>query len=112
VADGAGSDQSQAQRPRPVGVQPGQCHAEQSQPDEPEALTDRPGLGWSDWQSRRRVLDWPLDVTALADALGLQRFAVLGYSSGAPFRRATLDQALERRPQSPVGSSFRTASAR
>jgi pimeloyl-ACP methyl ester carboxylesterase len=49
---------------------------------------DRPGLGWSDWQPGRRVLDWPVDVTALADALGLQRFAVLGYSSGVPYALA------------------------
>ena len=49
---------------------------------------DRPGLGWSDWQPRRRVLDWPVDVTALADALGLQRFAVLGYSGGVPYALA------------------------
>jgi pimeloyl-ACP methyl ester carboxylesterase len=49
---------------------------------------DKPGLGWSDWQPRRRVLDWPVDVTALADALGLQRFAVLGYSGGVPYALA------------------------
>jgi pimeloyl-ACP methyl ester carboxylesterase len=49
---------------------------------------DRPGLGWSDWQPRRRVLDWPVDVTALADALRLQRFAVLGYSGGVPYALA------------------------
>jgi pimeloyl-ACP methyl ester carboxylesterase len=49
---------------------------------------DRPGLGWSDWQPSRRVLDGPVDVTALADALGLQRFAVLGYSGGVPYALA------------------------
>ena len=49
---------------------------------------DRPGLGWSDWQPSRRVLDWPVDVTALADALGLQRFTVLGYSGGVPYALA------------------------
>jgi pimeloyl-ACP methyl ester carboxylesterase len=34
------------------------------------------------------VLDWPVDVTAVADALGLQRFAVLGYSGGVPYALA------------------------
>ena len=61
---------------------------------------DRPGLGWSDWQPRRRVVDGPVDVTALADALGLQRFAVLGLLR----RRAV------RAP--PASSYFRTASVR
>jgi pimeloyl-ACP methyl ester carboxylesterase len=46
---------------------------------------DRPGLGESDFQPRRRIGDWPGDVTALADALGLERFAVLGNSGGGPY---------------------------
>jgi pimeloyl-ACP methyl ester carboxylesterase len=46
---------------------------------------DRPGLGGSDWQHGRRILDWPADVTSLADALGLGRFGVLGYSGGVPY---------------------------
>ncbi|HEY1774825.1 MAG TPA: alpha/beta hydrolase [Solirubrobacteraceae bacterium] len=49
---------------------------------------DRPGIGGSDRQRRRRVLDWPADVSALADALGLDRFAVLGFSFGGPYARA------------------------
>ena len=43
---------------------------------------DRPGSGLSDFQPNRRFLDWPPDVVALADHLGLDRFAVLGYSGG------------------------------
>ncbi len=46
---------------------------------------DRPGMGGSDFQSGRRITDWPTDVNALADALGLDRFAVLGNSGGGPY---------------------------
>lgn len=48
---------------------------------------DRPGIGGSDFQRRRRVLDWPADVAAVADARGLDRFAVLGFSFGGPYAR-------------------------
>jgi pimeloyl-ACP methyl ester carboxylesterase len=46
---------------------------------------DRPGIGLSDFQPGRRIGDWPADVVALADALGIERFAVLGYSGGGPY---------------------------
>ncbi len=46
---------------------------------------DRPGYGYSSAQPRRRLLDWPTDVTALADHLGLERFYVVGVSGGAPY---------------------------
>ena len=46
---------------------------------------DRPGMGGSDFQPGRRLIDWPADLTALVDALGLDRFAVLGNSGGAPY---------------------------
>jgi pimeloyl-ACP methyl ester carboxylesterase len=45
---------------------------------------DRPGYGFSSAAPRRRLLDWPRDVTAVADALGVDRFAVAGISSGGP----------------------------
>ncbi|GAC1444660.1 MAG: alpha/beta hydrolase [Chloroflexota bacterium] len=45
---------------------------------------DRPGVGLSDPKPRRSLLDWPEDVCELADALGLGRFAVLGWSAGGP----------------------------
>jgi pimeloyl-ACP methyl ester carboxylesterase len=45
---------------------------------------DRPGFGRSDFQPGRQLLDWPDDVCELADALGLDRFAVLGVSGGGP----------------------------
>jgi pimeloyl-ACP methyl ester carboxylesterase len=49
---------------------------------------DRPGIGGSEPQPGRKVLDWPTDVAALADALTLGRFAVLGFSFGGPYARA------------------------
>jgi pimeloyl-ACP methyl ester carboxylesterase len=49
---------------------------------------DRPGLGGSDPLPGRRVLDWPEDVAALADALAIERFVVVGFSFGGPYARA------------------------
>ncbi len=45
---------------------------------------DRPGMGLSDYQPKRRLLDWPSDVLELANALGLDHFGVIGYSGGGP----------------------------
>jgi pimeloyl-ACP methyl ester carboxylesterase len=45
---------------------------------------DRPGYGGSDRQPGRRVADVALDVTAIADELGLDKFAVVGRSGGGP----------------------------
>ena len=46
---------------------------------------DRPGFGCSDFQPGRTLLDWPGDVLQAADALGIDRFAVVGNSGGAPY---------------------------
>jgi pimeloyl-ACP methyl ester carboxylesterase len=46
---------------------------------------DRPGMGLSDFQARRTLVDWPDDVIQLANVLGLDRFAVLGISGGGPY---------------------------
>lgn len=46
---------------------------------------DRPGIGRSDYQPGRTLLDWPGDVRTLADALDLGRFAVAGWSAGGPY---------------------------
>jgi pimeloyl-ACP methyl ester carboxylesterase len=43
---------------------------------------DRPGFGGSDRREGRTVLDTAGDVTALADGLRVERFAVLGISAG------------------------------
>ena len=49
---------------------------------------DRPGIGRSDPQLGRTVLDWANDVAALADSLSIDRFAVFGFSFGGPYARA------------------------
>jgi pimeloyl-ACP methyl ester carboxylesterase len=46
---------------------------------------DRPGMGLSDHQPRRALVDWPDDVIEVAAALRLDRFAVLGISGGGPY---------------------------
>jgi pimeloyl-ACP methyl ester carboxylesterase len=48
-------------------------------------VPDRPGIGHSQHQPDRRIVDWPNDVLDLAGALGLNTFAVLGSSGGAPY---------------------------
>ncbi|MGD2073646.1 MAG: alpha/beta hydrolase [Gammaproteobacteria bacterium] len=49
---------------------------------------ERPGYGRSTFQPRRRLNDWPCDIEQLADALKLERFAVLGVSGGGPYALA------------------------
>ncbi len=49
---------------------------------------DRPGMGFSTYQPRRRLLDWPDDVRYLADTLGIERFAVMGWSAGGAYAAA------------------------
>ncbi len=49
---------------------------------------DRPGYGLSDDQPGRTLLDWPDDVVALADHLGLDRFALLSISGGGAYAAA------------------------
>jgi pimeloyl-ACP methyl ester carboxylesterase len=45
---------------------------------------DRPGYGRSDYVPDRRLLDWPRDVAAIADYLGIAKFGVFGVSGGGP----------------------------
>jgi pimeloyl-ACP methyl ester carboxylesterase len=44
----------------------------------------RPGYGRSDRHAGRSVADCLLDVTAIADQLGVQRFLTVGWSGGGP----------------------------
>lgn len=46
---------------------------------------DRPGYGRSSPLRGRSLTDWPADIEALADALGIDRFIVAGHSSGGPY---------------------------
>ncbi len=48
-------------------------------------VPDRPGVGRSDAVRGRTVRGYADDLAALADALGIDRFAVVGYSAGAPY---------------------------
>ncbi|MFX0015229.1 MAG: alpha/beta fold hydrolase [Promethearchaeota archaeon] len=49
---------------------------------------DRPGLGLSDYQAKRLLLDWPIDVLELATHLNIDKFAVMGGSGGGPYALA------------------------
>jgi pimeloyl-ACP methyl ester carboxylesterase len=50
---------------------------------------DRPGYGQTDFVEGVTTLEnWPHDVAALADALGIERFAVFGPSGGGPYALA------------------------
>lgn len=49
---------------------------------------DRPGIGGSTRQPGRTLLDWPGDVAAVADHLGIDRFAVMGWSLGGIYAAA------------------------
>jgi pimeloyl-ACP methyl ester carboxylesterase len=49
---------------------------------------DRPGIGGSDALAARRIGDWPSDVIGLADALHIDRFAVVGWSAGGIYAAA------------------------
>jgi pimeloyl-ACP methyl ester carboxylesterase len=49
---------------------------------------DRPGIGLSDPRPGRTVYGYADDVASIADALGLERFAVLGLSGGGPYALA------------------------
>ena len=57
---------------------------------------DRPGFGLSDFKPGRTIKDWANDVVELADALRLERFAILGHSGGGPFAAAAAYKIPER----------------
>ena len=57
---------------------------------------DRPGIGGSAPQPGRRLLDWPADVAALADTLGIDTFGVIGVSGGGLFALACANAMPER----------------
>lgn len=46
---------------------------------------NRPGFGGSTFQPGRTIVDWPDDAVAVADEIGAERVAVLGYSGGGPY---------------------------
>jgi pimeloyl-ACP methyl ester carboxylesterase len=72
---------------------------------------DRPGHGLSDFKRDREILDWPDDVTELADALGLSQFAVLGVSGGGPYAAACAFKIPERLSATAIVSGMGPAHA-
>ncbi len=62
-------------------------------------VVERPGFGLSDFQENRKLLDWPTDVCSLADALGIDRFPVMGFSAGGPYAAACAFRIPERVPR-------------
>ena len=46
---------------------------------------DRPGYGYSDFQPKRVLLDFPDDISQLAEALGIKQFSIFGVSAGGPY---------------------------
>lgn len=49
---------------------------------------DRPGIGRSDDNEALNFLTWPADVAAIADALGIDRFGLVGTSGGTAYTLA------------------------
>ena len=49
---------------------------------------DRPGYGLSAFKPGRRIADWPDDCVELVDALGIERFSIVGVSGGGPYALA------------------------
>jgi pimeloyl-ACP methyl ester carboxylesterase len=67
---------------------------------------DRPGHGLSDFQADRQLLGWPDDVSALADHLAIEKFAVSGWSFGGPNALVCAHKIPERLTAVGVISSF------
>jgi pimeloyl-ACP methyl ester carboxylesterase len=51
-------------------------------------VLERPGFGLSDPLPSQGLLEWPDDVAALAEGLGLERFALVGGSQAGPYAAA------------------------
>jgi pimeloyl-ACP methyl ester carboxylesterase len=51
-------------------------------------VLERPGFGMSSPQPGRRIVDWPADVARVADAMGIDSFAIAGMSGAGPYLAA------------------------
>ncbi|SCW83829.1 Pimeloyl-ACP methyl ester carboxylesterase [Paenibacillus tianmuensis] len=51
-------------------------------------VPERPGYGLSDPKAGRTLEDWCLDIEALSNELGVERFSIVGISGGGPFALA------------------------
>jgi pimeloyl-ACP methyl ester carboxylesterase len=59
-------------------------------------MVNRPGFAGSDLAPGRTIRGFAADVTALADALDLERFAIVGVSAGGPYALACAHELGER----------------
>ncbi len=50
---------------------------------------DRPGIRDSEFQTDRRLIDWPPLLNEMADRLGIDRYRILAISGGAPYAYAS-----------------------
>jgi pimeloyl-ACP methyl ester carboxylesterase len=66
---------------------------------------DRPGYGISTFHNRKSLQDFNGDINFLADTLGFERFAVLGWSGGGAFALAYLARHPERVTKAVVADS-------
>ena len=73
---------------------------------------DRPGYGLSGSQPGRTMLAWPDDIAVLADVLGLQRFAIIGFSGGSPYTLACAYRLPNRVTKIALAGAFAPRSAR
>jgi pimeloyl-ACP methyl ester carboxylesterase len=67
---------------------------------------ERPGYGFSQPQARGTLLSYTDDVRQLADALGFDRFAVMGVSGGGPYAVACAYQLSQRLTNAAVVSGI------
>jgi pimeloyl-ACP methyl ester carboxylesterase len=67
---------------------------------------DRPGIGASDPDPRASLLSVAADLQALADALELDRFAVVGHSGGGPYALALAHRAADRVTRVAIAAGF------
>jgi pimeloyl-ACP methyl ester carboxylesterase len=74
-------------------------------------MVDRPGFGASDPMPGRTVADFPADIEDLADAIGFERFSVIGVSAGGPYALACAWALPDRLRAAAVVSSIVPASA-
>src|SRR3954462_7076760 len=71
---------------------------------------DRPGIGRSDpVRGKRTYAGWAQDIASLADALGIERFSVVGYSCGGPYALAVAAELPERVERVGLVSSVATS---
>jgi pimeloyl-ACP methyl ester carboxylesterase len=67
---------------------------------------DRAGIGRSDPDPAKTLLSSAVDMAAVADELGLERFAVLGHSGGGPYALACARALPERVSRVAIASGF------